>query len=198
MPCAQPYATARLHQRFAHRHRVSIDIESINVAACLNALAEKHEVPTHFVKVEITESVCTENQHSVQALTAELKKLGFAVYMDDFGSGQSSLSMLRDINVDVIKLDGGFLADKTDSARTTEIVGSVVKMAKSLGLPIIVEGVETESQAKFLQDMGCRYAQGFLYYRPMPPCDFEMALSDPEKIDHHGIISEAEEKLLQG
>lgn len=175
-----------------------IDIESINVAACLNALAEKHEVPTHFVKVEITESVCTENQHSVQALTAELKKLGFAVYMDDFGSGQSSLSMLRDINVDVIKLDGGFLADKTDSARTTEIVGSVVKMAKSLGLPIIVEGVETESQAKFLQDMGCRYAQGFLYYRPMPPCDFEMALSDPEKIDHHGIISEAEEKLLQG
>ena len=170
-----------------------MDIESIDVATCLNGLAEKHHVPTRHIKVEITESMYTEDQRSVQLLTTQLKKLGFSVYMDDFGSGQSSLSMLRDINVDVVKLDGGFLSDGSVGERSTGIVKSVVKMTKSLGMPVIVEGVETTEQAQFLKDMGCRYAQGFLYFRPMPPCDFETILHDSSKIDLRGIIPPGED-----
>ncbi len=170
-----------------------MDIESIDVASCLNGLAEKHHVPTRCIKVEITESMYTEDQRSVQALTTQLKKLGFSVYMDDFGSGQSSLSMLRDINVDVVKLDGGFLSDGSVGERSTGIVKSVVKMTKSLGMPVIVEGVETTEQAQFLKDMGCRYAQGFLYFRPMPPCDFETILHDSSKIDLRGIVPPGED-----
>lgn len=172
-----------------------IDIESIDVAKCLNNLAEKHHVPTHSVKVEITESMFTEDRHVIEELTAQLKKLGFSVYMDDFGSGQSSLSMLRDVNIDVIKLDGGFLCGKeAEAGRTTDIVTSVVKMTKSLGLPLVVEGVETQEQAKFLQDLGVRYAQGFLYFRPMPPHDFEGLLKDKDLIDLTGIVPPDQDK----
>lgn len=165
-----------------------IDIASIDVATCLNNLARKHNVPTHFVKVEITESMYTEDQDSVEAFTARLKDLGFMVYMDDFGSGQSSLSMLRDINVDVIKLDGGFLsAERSEGGRGGEIIESVVKMTDSLNIPVIVEGVETEEQAQFLQGLRVRYVQGFLYYRPMPSSDFETLLHNKEAIDCRGI-----------
>ena len=172
-----------------------IDIDSIDVAACFNALAEKHHVPAHHVKIEITESMYTEDQHTIQALTSQLKRLGFSIFMDDFGSGQSSLSMLRDVNVDAIKLDGGFLSDKADSGRAVDIVKSVVKMSKSIGMPVIVEGVETKEQAQFLKSMGCRYAQGFLFFRPMPPCDFETALSDSKNIELEGIQKPTKEDL---
>lgn len=167
-----------------------IDIASIDVAACLNKLAKKHNVPTHFVKVEITESMYTEDQDCVEELTAHLKDSGFMVYMDDFGSGQSSLSMLRDINVDVIKLDGGFLsAERSEDGRGGDIIESVVKMTDSLNVPVIVEGVETKEQAQFLQGLGVRYVQGFLYYRPMPPSDFEALLHNKEAIDCRGIAA---------
>lgn len=172
-----------------------IDIASIDVAACLNALSEKHGVPSRFIKVEITESMYTQDQRVVEKLSTELKKLGFSIYMDDFGSGQSSLSMLSDIDIDAVKLDGGFLSEKEGAKnRATDIIKSVVEMTHSLDLPIIVEGVETEEQAQFLKDSGCRYAQGFLFYRPMPPCDFETVLHDTEKLCVRGIIGPETEK----
>lgn len=166
-----------------------IDIDSIDVAECLSNLAKSYRVSPRYVKVEITESMYTENRVAIEKLNEQLKELGFSVYMDDFGSGQSSLSMLRDINIDAIKLDGGFFSGKqAETARSTDIVTSVVKMTKSLGLPLVVEGVETEEQSQFLRGLGVRYVQGFLYYRPMPALEFESVLKEEGLVDCTGIV----------
>lgn len=109
-------------------------------------------------------------------LTADLHTRGFSTYMDDFGTGQSTLAMLKNVNVDVIKLDRMFVPVDGDQGRSAQIISSMLGMAQSLDLPVVIEGVETEAQAQLLRQMGARYAQGFLYYRPMPAVDFEALL----------------------
>lgn len=96
--------------------------------------------------------------------------------MDDFGTGQSTLAMLKNVNVDVIKLDRTFVPDNGDEGRSVQIISSMLEMAQSLHLPVVIEGVETDKQANMLRHMGARYAQGFLYYRPMQAEDFEALL----------------------
>ena len=96
--------------------------------------------------------------------------------MDDFGTGQSTLAMLKNVNVDVIKLDRTFVPADRDQSRSAQIVSSMLEMAQSLHLPVVIEGVETKEQANMLRHMGARYAQGFLYYRPMQVEDFEALL----------------------
>ena len=96
--------------------------------------------------------------------------------MDDFGTGQSTLAMLKNVNVDVIKLDRTFMPADGDQGRSAQIVSSMLEMAQSLHLPVVIEGVETDEQANVLRQMGARYAQGFLYHRPMPVEDFEALL----------------------
>ena len=96
--------------------------------------------------------------------------------MDDFGTGQSTLAMLKNVNVDVIKLDRTFVPVDGDQGRSVQIISSMLEMAQSLHLPVVIEGIETDEQANMLRQMGARYAQGFLYYRPMPAEDFEALL----------------------
>ena len=88
--------------------------------------------------------------------------------MDDFGSGYSSLNMLKDVMVDCIKLDLNFLAVKGDPKRCRTIVSYMIQMSKDLGMDMIAEGVETEAQAEFLHSKGCSKMQGFWFYKPMP------------------------------
>ena len=102
--------------------------------------------------------------------------MGISIALDDFGTGYSSLSMLRDFHFDVIKLDRTFVPTDRDQGRSTQIISSMLEMAQSLHLPVVVEGVETNEQANMLRQMGARYAQGFLYYRPMPAKSFEALL----------------------
>lgn len=165
------------------------DLISVDVADQLERLAMRHDVPTHFVKVEITESACADNPIDVNALTTKLRALGFSVLIDDFGSGASSLSMLQTIDADVIKLDGRFMSVETSQAAKSEnIIKSVINMSWEIGMPVIVEGVETEKQVTFLRDLGTRYAQGFYYYRPMPVETFEELIASHESIDPRGIL----------
>ncbi len=167
-----------------------VDIMSLDVADCLNRLATRYDVPTRLVKVEITESAYVGDDDAVEALTRKLRALGFAVYMDDFGSGRSSLSMLKDIAVDVVKLDSNFLSPRNvENGKSGDIIESVVDMVHSIDLPIIVEGVENEEQVDFLKSLGCHYVQGFYYYRPMPAEDYEKLLADPSKIDVRGVVA---------
>ncbi len=167
-----------------------IDLLSMDVAAYLYALTERYSIPSRLLKVEITESAYAENDTAISQAIKQLKEKGFMVFMDDFGSGYSSLNMLDKINVDVLKLDMMFMRKDTSlSRRGISIVESIVSMTKALNIPVIVEGVETAEQITFLNNLGCRYAQGYYFYKPMKPADFETLLMNPENMDYGGYKS---------
>lgn len=153
-----------------------VDILACDVAEYMGALAAQNNLPPKLMRIEITETAYTGESEAVDKLTADLHARGFSTYMDDFGTGQSTLAMLKNVNVDVIKLDRAFVPVDGDHGRSTQIISSMLEMAHSLHLPVVVEGVETNEQANMLRQMGARYAQGFLYYRPMPAEDFEVLL----------------------
>lgn len=153
-----------------------VDILVCDVAEHMGALAAQYNLPPELMRIEITETAYTGESEAVDKLTANLHARGFSTYMDDFGTGQSTLAMLKNVNVDVIKLDRTFVPVDGDHGRSTQIISSMLEMAHSLHLPVVVEGVETNEQANMLRQMGARYAQGFLYYRPMPAKDFEVLL----------------------
>ncbi|MBS7184838.1 MAG: EAL domain-containing protein [Collinsella sp.] len=173
-----------LRERLDHGLRVvpislnvsRVDILALDVAKHMGALAAQYNLPPELMRIEITETAYTGESEAVDKLTADLHTRGFSTYMDDFGTGQSTLAMLKNVNVDVIKLDRAFVPTDRDQGRSTQIISSMLEMAQSLHLPVEVEGVETNEQADMLRQMGARYAQGFLYYRPMPAKDFEALL----------------------
>lgn len=102
-----------------------------------------------------------------------LRRAGFVTMMDDFGSGYSSLNMLKDIDVDVLKVDMNFLSGGMAAEKGKIILSSVIQMAGRLGIPVIVEGVETQEQRDFLSTVGCDYVQGYYYAKPMPQEEYE-------------------------
>ena len=158
------------------------DIYLVDVAAALHALVERYGIEPSLIEVEITESAYSERPDRIVAAFDELAERGFTVLMDDFGSGYSSLNMLKDINVDVLKIDMRFL--DRDDRRSKDIMESVIRMARWLDLPVIAEGVETREQVNFLLDVGCSYAQGYYYARPMEAAAFEALLTDGSKVQH--------------
>ncbi len=167
--------------RGLHVVPISLNVSRVDILACdvaehMGSLAAQYNLPPELMRIEITETAYTGESEAVDKLTADLHTRGFSTYMDDFGTGQSTLAMLKNVNVDVIKLDRTFVPTDRDQGRSTQIVSSMLEMAHSLHLPAVVEGVETEAQAQLLRQMGARYAQGFLYYRPMPAADFEALL----------------------
>lgn len=157
-----------------------VDILTCDVAEHMGSLADQYNLPPELMRIEITETAYTGESEAVDRLTAELHTRGFSTYMDDFGTGQSTLAMLKSVNVDVIKLDRTFVPAGKADERSTQIVSSMLGMAQSLHLPVVIEGVETEGQAQLLRQMGARFAQGFLYYRPMPAKDFEALLDSDD------------------
>ena len=164
---------------------ISLNVSRVDILACdvaehMGVLAAQYNLPPELMRIEITETAYTGESEAVDRLTAELHNRGFSTYMDDFGTGQSTLAMLKSVNVDVIKLDRTFVPAGKADERSTQIVSSMLGMAQSLHLPVVIEGVETEGQAQLLRQMGARYAQGFLYYRPMPAAEFEALLDGME------------------
>ena len=123
-----------------------------------------------------------EDQSLVMRTVKRLHDLGFKIMMDDFGSGYSSLNVLKDMDVDYLKIDMKFLQEeKAFNGKGEKVLTSVVRMAKWLQLPSIVEGVETEEQVDFLKCIGCEYAQGFYYAKPMSVVDYEMYIAREQK-----------------
>lgn len=158
-----------------------VDIVSMDVAAVLDQFARLYRVPARYVKVEITESAFVSDCESVNRLACRVRSMGYAVYMDDFGSGRSSLSMLRDMNIDCVKLDGCFMSPES-SERGSEIVRSAINLVKKIKLPMVVEGVETKGQVDFLKNLGCRFVQGFYYHKPMPPSECEELIASQQQL----------------
>lgn len=158
-----------------------IDLLEFDVPAFFKKLIQKYQIDPQWIEIEITESAYIYREKEVIEVIDELMRLGFKVLMDDFGSGYSSLNILKDINIDTIKLDMRFL-DNQDH-KSQNILESVIHMAKWLDLKVIAEGVEKAEQVQSLLKIGCVYAQGFYYYRPMPIDDFIKLLHEKDKID---------------
>lgn len=166
-----------------------IDMFSMDVPDYLEELLETYQLNPSNLKVEITESAYAENSDKIVDTVKRLQSLGFLVMMDDFGSGYSSLNMLKSVSVDVIKIDMKFLDfHEQEDGKAISILESIINMSRQMGLPIIVEGVETKMQEEFLRDMGCRYTQGYYYYKPLPIAEFEKLLSDESRLDPSGIL----------
>lgn len=151
--------------------RVSFHNPKLN--EILQNLVERYQIPAKMLELEITESAYSSDPKAVQMMVEKLQRYGFTVLMDDFGSGYSSLNTLKDLKVDILKMDLEFLSDCKDRERAECILASIIRMAKWLNLPVIAEGVEKESQVMLLKSLGCEYVQGYYFARPMPVQEYE-------------------------
>lgn len=173
-----------------------IDIFSMDVPKYLFELLDTYKLPQKLLKIELTESAYVESNEQINNAVQSLRDGGLVVMMDDFGCGYSSLNMLKSIPVDVLKLDMRFLdINETDDEKGLGILESVVNMARLMRLPIVAEGVETQTQEKFLLNVGCRYTQGYYYYKPLPIEQFEALLTDERRLDFTGLSYKQVEPL---
>lgn len=136
-------------------------------------LTKRYGIEPANLKLEITESAMMHDLPKQLVLIAKLREAGFVVEMDDFGSGYSSLNMLKDIRVDVLKIDMEFLRQSENEDRSRTILKMIISLAKELGMPVITEGVETKEHVDFLTEIGCDMFQGYFFARPMRICDYE-------------------------
>ncbi len=151
------------------------DIYNVDLPDILMETTKRFHVPPQKLHLELTESAYTENPNQIIENVALLRKLGFLFEMDDFGSGYSSLNMLNNLPIDVLKLDMEFIRNETAKTATTGILYYVIQMAHSMDLHVVAEGVETKEQLERLASIDCDYVQGYYFARPMPYkefCDF--------------------------
>lgn len=149
-----------------------------NIALEMKQMIEKYELTPDMIRFEITETAYTENPRQLSDTINELQEVGFKVMMDDFGSGYSSLNMLKEMPVDVLKIDMKFLEGFENTARAGSIVAAIMRMARWLDIPVIAEGVETSEQIGFLRGIGCEWIQGYYYAKPMPLNQIDAYLDD--------------------
>ena len=149
------------------------DFYSIDVYEVLTGLVEQYGVECRLLRLEITETALLAEPEKSLKVVSRLRERGFFVEIDDFGSGYSSLSLLKNIKADMLKIDMGFLHEISDRERSRIILRSVINLAGDLGMEVLTEGVETEQQLQCLSDMGCGSFQGYYFSRPIPVEAFE-------------------------
>ncbi len=168
---------------------ISVNVSRVNIynphlVDIFKNLVTEFKIPTHLLNLELTESAFMEDQDMVMQTMSKLHKLGFKIMMDDFGSGYSSLNVLKDMEIDYLKVDMKFLQqDNEFNGKGEKVLTSVIRMAKWLHLPSIVEGVETLEQVDFLKCIGCEYAQGYYYAKPMPVEEYEEFIAREEEME---------------
>ena len=146
--------------------RISLLNESL--VSTIKHYADEYKIPVNLIHFEVTESAYMEDQQNMIERINSIRKLGYQIAMDDFGSGYSSLNTLKDLPIDILKLDMGFIRDKTNMDKGGKILTSLTHMAQNLEYTTIAEGVETQEQADFLKSIGIDIIQGFLYSKPIP------------------------------
>lgn len=145
-------------------------------------IRKEYDVPPHYIELELTETVVFSNQKLLQGVMKQIHELGYTCSLDDFGSGYSSLNLLRSIPADVIKLDRAFfLGDPSDGDRGQIIVESILELTHRLGIHTVAEGVETWEQVEFLRKGKCDLVQAFLFSKPLPITEFEQ-LAFPDRL----------------
>ncbi|MBQ9008636.1 MAG: EAL domain-containing protein, partial [Clostridia bacterium] len=178
-----------------HRWNESGVKRSVSVNVSRDDIREGRDIPGYFqnliqaygltpdqLHIEITETAYVEHPETLITTTEKLRSMGFQVEMDDFGSGYSSLHMLKEVPVDRIKLDLHFLTASGDLKKSRIIVSCMVHIVHQLGMKMIAEGVETVEQANFLREQGCPEMQGYYFYKPMPVEEFEKAVLKSEAV----------------
>lgn len=159
------------------------DIYNPDLCDTLVGLTREYGLDRSMLRLEITETAYVNNPEQLIKVVGQLRDNGFYVEMDDFGSGYSSLNILKDVPVDMLKLDMRFLDPKDKATeRSGSILSAVVRMTNMLGLAVLAEGVETREQADFLKSVSCIYMQGYFFAKPMPPEAFEKLLGDDGRI----------------
>ena len=166
---------------------VSVNVSKVDfyfddIAQFFIDLVAKYDLDPKLIGIEITESAFTDNVDTIVEAVKRLHDAGFHILMDDFGSGSSSLSMLHTMSLDVLKTDVQFMSKDNRDKRAISIVESVISMAHLIGMSVVTEGVETEEQKENLIALGDNFAQGFFFYRPMPPAQFEELIANPDNV----------------
>ena len=149
------------------------DFYYMDVVTTLKSLVEEHGIDPVKLRVEITETVMMSDSMDILKTVDELRASGFIVEMDDFGSGFSSLNLLKDMNIDVIKIDMKFLKDSERNMKSGIIIKNIINMSEELNIATLTEGVETAKQFEILYAMGCKLYQGYYFSKPVPLEDFE-------------------------
>lgn len=149
-----------------------------NYLVNLKKLIDKYDVPVNLIELEITENVFVDDYDKILDIMKKVKALGFKISMDDFGSGYSSLNLLKEMPINVLKIDRIFLNETKTSAKSKVIIKSVIQMAKNLEINVICEGVENIDQVKLLKEIKCEMAQGYYYGKPMPMEEFDKKLKE--------------------
>lgn len=162
---------------------ISVNVSRVHVrqedfVSNYRAIKERYQIPDGLIELELTESIFLENLDRIGGIIRELREAGFGCSIDDFGSGYSSLNALKELPVNVIKLDREFLLNEGDTGKGAIIVRSIIQMAKKLEIQTVAEGVETPEQLAFLKDAGCDMIQGFIFSRPLPEPDFARLLEE--------------------
>lgn len=172
---------------------VSVNISTVQFReeaflAMVTGILEQTGLPPHLLELEITEGVLAEDIVLTRQLLKDLKALGINIAIDDFGTGYSSLLYLKQLPIDVLKIDQSFVRDMLVSPRDTAIVEAIIRLAQALHLDLVAEGVEAIEQAQRLQELGCSVMQGYLYARPVPFDDLVRSLLDhAERQQSHGF-----------
>jgi len=160
---------------------ISVNVSRVNLknpklVDILNGLIEKYNIDKKYLELEITETVYYDDQHALENILEKLKKSGYTLLMDDFGSGFSSLSMLKNTPFDVLKIDRNFLNETMITDRGKKIIQHTICLSNDIGMNTVAEGVETKEQADYLLKCGCCIAQGYYYSKPVPTDEFEKML----------------------
>ena len=150
-----------------------VDVFDPDLEKTLDDILTFNDLDHSVLKLEVTESAYTEDADQVIKVIEGLREKGYIVEMDDFGSGYSSLNMLSSMPVDVLKMDMVFVRNIEHSEKDKQLVDLIINIADKIGIPVIAEGVETESQMELLRKMGCAVVQGYYFSRPLPPSEFE-------------------------
>lgn len=158
-----------------------VNLYNPNLSKIIIELTRKYGIEPKYFNIEITESVYTDDNIMIDDITSQLRNNGFTILMDDFGSGYSSLNVLKDVQVDVLKMDMMFMFKAKYDGRAETIISSVIRMAKWLNIPVIAEGVDRAEQVEFLKSVSCDYIQGFYFSKPLPAADYEKLISDQEE-----------------
>lgn len=153
-----------------------LDFDVPNVITEMEAIFEKHDLPRNYIHIEITESAVMENEVYMKDTVKELHRLGYEVWMDDFGSGYSSLNLLKEFEFDTFKIDMRFLSDM--GKKSLIIISSILYMAKEIGIHTVAEGVEREEQYRFLKAAGCERMQGYYFAKPEPMKEWFTSIAD--------------------
>ena len=172
---------------------VSVNVSRLNfynldLLEFLLGLLEKYDLEPWMLKLEITESAYMDNSHQLMSIIRVFREEGFPVLMDDFGSGYSSLNMLKNLPVDVLKVDMAFVRELEESERAYMILKFIMNLARDLGMDVIVEGVETKKQLDYLANLGADKIQGYYFSKPLPVPDFKKLVENSKNKSEHSQL----------